>query len=448
MDRLYSSPVSDAKLEGTPTPIGRESLVEQDFLIGARHWAGIALASFVLTSTAGALALVGVTLLLRALPSNEAGNFALVVALLEILALVGNLGFLGIVTRLYGAATPDTFDWLVDLAATAAYAAVPLALGVAAISAIYELPPDLLAFLLLGSILVVVLNTGCYMLSAHGHYIWASLLLRLPGALLVVPGSIAFFSERGMRLESVLIIYSIGILLTLGGLVVLLVRRLRRGSGRIHRPQRMEGIVFLASYATTYLPDQGVTAIAGALLPPERLAIYAAMAVFARPFKLAASILTMVMTPELVRRKQAQYRNLSLGVWGLALVGCVGTALIAPAIARWIYGGRYDEGLGILPLLACAGALQLTVVLPKSDLAGRAPIALLRRLVYLLAGVLGVATAASALLIVRFGVFGVGVAAVSLQSVRNLANYSVWRGYRRARAPCPPETTVSRAQDS
>jgi O-antigen/teichoic acid export membrane protein len=411
-----------------------ESLTGEGLVLGAKRWAGIAFAPFALTASAGVLTLVGTTLLFRALPTDEAGRLALSLALLEILGLLGSLGLPNMITRLYGAAGRDAFDWPLDLAGTAALAVIPVTIGVLATSAVYDLPSGTLSFLVIGAILLVAINTGCFMLNAHGHYIWSSLLLRLSSAMLIVPGTWTFVAGNSTRLVPLLLFYSSGLALTLMILIWLLSRHLSRGSRRITLSQRLEATVFLASTGMSFLPDQGITAIAGALLRPETLALYAAMAVFARPFKLGTNILSMIMTPELVRRRRARYLNLTLGLWSLALLSSLGIALLGPGVAHWVYGGRYDGGLGLLPFLALGGALQLTVVLPRSDLGGRAPMALLRRLFLALAAVFGLLAILSAFMITTLGILGIAIAALALQVSRTLITYVYWWNYRRSEA--------------
>jgi O-antigen/teichoic acid export membrane protein len=142
----------------------------------------------------------------------------------------------------------------------------------------------------------------------------------------------------------------------------------------------------------------------------------------------------MIMTPELVRRRRARYLNLTLGLWSLALLSSLGIALLGPGVAHWVYGGRYDGGLGLLPFLALGGALQLTVVLPRSDLGGRAPMALLRRLFLALAAVFGLLAILSAFMITTLGILGIAIAALALQVSRTLITYVYWWNYRRSEA--------------
>jgi O-antigen/teichoic acid export membrane protein len=270
------------------------------------------------------------------------------------------------------------------------------------------------------------------MLNAHGHYIVSSLLLRLPHTLLILPGLLATQASNWAELQPVLLAYGAGLMLCSLILLFFLTQVLRRGSIRISLRERFEGLVFFASTAIALMPDPGVVVIAGALVTPERLAAYAAMAVLLRPFRLVTQVLSAIMTPELIRRERPNYRGLLIGLWALAIAAALATVIFGPHLARWIYEGRYEEGVRIIPLLALVGALQLTAILPKSDLTGKAAMRTFRRLIYSLMGVMGVLAAIGVALISRFGLIGIASTALILQAARSLLAYGFWRGYRKA----------------
>lgn len=409
-----------------------DGLTAESLLLGARRWAGLTFTPFFLTSLAGLLTLAGSTLLLRELRSDDAGSLALLLALLDTFSLLGILGQTSLVTRLYSPTGRDAYDWLFDLTSSAVFSVIPIALATLIAAQIYDFEVPQLAFLAGAALLTVVHSVGCYMLNAHGHYIVSSLLLRLPNTLLILPGVLATRASSWAELQPVLLAYGAGLLLCSLILIFTLTRLLRRGPIRISLRERFEGLVFFASTTVALMPDQGVVVIAGALMTPERLAPYAAMAVLLRPFRLVTQVLSAIMTPELIRRERPNYRGLLIGLWTLAIVAALATILLGPPLARWIYEGRYEEGLGIIPLLALVGALQLTAVLPKSDLTGKAAMATFRRLVFSLVGVMAGIAAFGVLLISRFGVLGMAATAFSLQAARSLLAYGFWRGFRKA----------------
>lgn len=411
-----------------------EGLTAESLFLGARRWAGLTIAPFVLTALTGLLTLAGMALLLRGLPSREAGTLSLLLALVDTFSLVGSLGQTSLVTRIYGAANRADYDWLLDLSISAGFSVIPVALATLTAALIYDFHLSQLAFLAVTALLTVVNNVGCFMLNGHGHYIVSSFLLRLPNSLLLLAGALATASADWASLPTVLTLYTAGLVLSIGLLLLSLGRLLRRGLARISLRDRFEGLAFFASNSLALLPDQGVVAIAGALISPDRLATYAAMAILLRPFRLVTQVISGVMTPELIRRERPNYRGLLIGVWSLAVGGSLATILLGPAIARWAYGGRYAEGLELIPLLAAVGGLQVMAILPKSDLTGRASMRTFQRLVLSLTVVMGALAALSVPLISRGGLFGIGLSALSLQTARWALAYGFWRAHRRAAA--------------
>jgi O-antigen/teichoic acid export membrane protein len=407
-----------------------EGLSAESLLSGTRRWVGLTLTPFAITAFAGVLSLIGTALLLRSLPVDQAGLLALLLALVESFSLIGSLGQPSMITRLYSASDRGHFDWPRDLAATLGFALIPLGVALAIASIVYDLELVHIVYLAANSLLLIALSSGCFMLNGYGHYKWASTLLRLPNALLLIPGLFTVTSVLSARLPVVLGVYSVGLVLTLVALLAFLLRSLPKGQNRITVQQRFEGLVFLASTGIAFLPDQGLVAIAGAFLQPERLAIYAAIAVLLRPFNVASYILSSIMTPELVRRQRRSYRRLVLGLWAVALSSAVVGAVLGPPVAHWVYSGRYDAGLGLMPILALAGGLQIAAVLPKSDLGGRAPMALLRRLVFVLLAGLSVLTVGGFLLIARLNILGIAITGAALNTLRNAVSYLFWARFR------------------
>ena len=317
-----------------------DGLTPESLLSGARRWAGLTFTPFILTSLAGLLTLVGTTLLLRELRSDDAGTLALLLALLDTFSLLGILGQTSLVTRLYSPTGPDAYDWLFDLTSSAVFSVIPITLATLIAVQIYDFELPQLAFLAVAALLTVVHNVGCYMLNAHGHYIVSSVLLRLPNTLLLLPGVLATRASNWAELQPVLLAYGAGLVLCSVIMLFALTRVLRRGSARISLRERLEGLVFFASTSIALLPDQGVVAIAGALITPGRLAAYAAMAVLLRPFRLVTQVLSAIMTPELIRRERPNYRGLLIGLWALAIAAALATIIFGPPLARSIYEGR------------------------------------------------------------------------------------------------------------
>lgn len=360
--------------------------------------------------------LLATVILLRVLPDVEAGLFVLTLAVLETLVLIAGLGQNNVLTRRYSIHPVDTHDWPRDLAVSLVIATPVILVGTLVSSWLYDLPTEYWAFLLLALILRVPLHSMAYMLTAKRHYTWGNLLLRLPNALLILPALVLLVipSLAGLNLVLLWLLASLIIVDGLG--MALLIHHFPRGKLTISLRQRADGLIMLASTGSRNLPTSGLIALAGAILLPGQLAIFAAMAIIVRPFTLASNLLVMVLTPELIRDYQPSYTRMIIGLWTLAVLAGAAAVIVGPPLASWAYGGRYDDGATLIPLLALAGSLRFAGVLPRSHLFGRAETAILSRYVIAKALSLLVAMLLGVRLTYQFGIVGLagGIALIQL----------------------------------
>jgi O-antigen/teichoic acid export membrane protein len=376
--------------------------------------------------------LIGLSLLYRELPVREAGLLALVLAFSDILSLVALLGLGTVITRLYAASQPGTYDWAMDLVGAFVYALPIVVLGSVAILVIYGFSVAVGLYLLVLATLGTLLAAAYSMLNSQGRYAWSAFLVRAPNAALLLPGFVGLLALGKLRLSDVLAVYLFATALALALALLLLLRVLPRGRLRTSRKQRLQGLAFMATASTDLLSDQGLVAVAGKILPLNQVAAFAAVALLIRPFRLLRSVLAMILAPDLVRFRRFSYRRLLAGVWVLALACGLAAAILAPPIASRFYGGRYQEAMSWIPYLSLAGALLIGVVPPRADLGVRAPIRIVNRfaLTYLLSMV--GALAASIAGMYAWGAVFLGFAVVLLQLTETGVAYAFWLGFRRS----------------
>ena len=361
-------------------------------------------ASATIAATFGTL--LSTVILLRLLPGAEAGHFVLILAVLETLVMIASLGQNNVITRRYSMQPVGSHDWPRDMGASLIIATPVILIGTFISSRLYDLPTAYWVFLLIALILRIPLHAMAYMLTAKRHYTWGNLLLRLPNSLLILPALVLLVVPplAGLNLVLLWLLASLVFVDLLG--LALLVHHFPRGRLTISLRQRADGLILLASTGTQNLPNNGLVALAGAIMLPAQLATFAAMAVLMRPFRLVSKILVMVLTPELIRDYRPSYTRMLIGLWGLAVLAGTLTVIVGPALASWAYGGRYDDGEMLIPFLALAGSLRLAGALPRSHLLGRAETAVLNR--YVLAKVLAflVAVTLGVGLTIQFGIVG------------------------------------------
>ena len=376
-----------------------------------------------MTAGLSIITLSATALLFRQLPAADAGTLALVLALVEILSLLGLLGQNVVITRRYSKLDPQGYSWKDDLR-TITLMAVPIVMiGVLVASIIYDLELAALAYIGYASAVLVPTLALIWMLNAHGRYVWSSLLIRLPNTLLAVPALLILLAPSMTNLNSILGLHAF-VLLIVPLLSLWLARsNIKSGPIRIGSIERRQGLYFLASQASLLLSFQGVIAVAGALLSPGRLAVFAAVAILFRTFKLARNILSMVIPPEIIREEHPSYSRMFAGTVIIASVGGLLTQLLGPQLVHFLYRGKYDDGTFLIFWMAFAGALLVLGVLPRSYILAKLEWARLRPFILVQISVMLAVLLAGIWMVLRFELLGVALATTLTLLVRNILAY-------------------------
>lgn len=402
-------------------------MVPSGLLETAGRWSRLTAGPAIANTAASLLTLAGTALLYRTLAADDVGLLALYFSLLEVSSTIATLGFTTVVTRRYSRPQKAERDWPVDLAITAALSLPLSILTSLAARLLYDLPFYLAAALAAVTALIVVHHVAVFMLNARRHYLSSGLLLRLPNALLILAALLILLAPALASLQWVIPLHAAASVLSLLIALRLLWSRVERGPLRVSWQQRKDGFVFLANSGSAMLASEGPIVLAGVLVEPAVLATFAAMAILLRGYKLVSGILGMVMTPELVHSQRSDIRRLFLGVSLVAALSFAGPLLLAPPVLDWIYGGRFQAGLSLIPLIALTGALNLFGVLPRSDLLGGASQTIINRYVLLQLLASAVGTLASAFFIAAYGATGIATAFVLVAVLRIVVTFISWR---------------------
>jgi len=400
-------------------------------LDGALQWTRLTTGPLLATGVASLVTLAAYALLLRSLPVEDAGLFALSMALVETLSLFGALGQVTLITRLYSRELDDAYDWLRDLARLILLSCGPIAIGVLVSQSFYPLSSANLLLVAASTLLTVPVNLSASMLNARLHHTWGALLLRLPHSLLIVPALLATLLADFNELNVVLSAYCLGAALIAGLSLFLLSRYLARGPRRISLRQHVEGTIFVIASSSQLLLDQGLLAIAGVFLRPAALATFAAVAILLRPFRLVTNILSMILTPRFVRADRPSYARPIILVACLAGLAALFAAVATPPVADLIYGDRYTAGYGLVPWLALVGALLVIRSIPVSHMWGRAPSRYVNRVVMTESGVVVLAAVIAVLLIRSLGITGLAMGLALGHLLRASTTFGFWRRFRR-----------------
>jgi O-antigen/teichoic acid export membrane protein len=396
-------------------------------LAGAWNWARLIGEPAGIAGAATVLTFVAILIFFRSLSQKDAGQLTLLFAILQTLLLVGSLGQPSLIVRLYSRKPRGHFNWPRDLRYSAGFSIPLIFAGSLLAQRIYALSTGHTFYIFAGASAFAVMINASSVLSSQQLYIWAIPILRVPNALLIVP-AVAFAVEPEIaNLETVLTSNLLFIGLTAVLAIYLLSRLVPSGITSLSLRSRLQGLVFLASSSSSLIPEQGLIAIAGIMIAPEALAIYAALALLLRGFEFLADVMSKVLSTELLKREIPNYGNLFIGLV-VMILGMGAVAVVAtPTVSRWIYAGRYDHGAGLIGWLVLAGMFRLSETLPRGYITGHASDKQLRSvisariLIGLVGAILGV------VLISKLGLIGLASSRAGIYLARSLAGYYYFR---------------------
>jgi len=390
-------------------------------------WMRLVRGPIFVTSLTSVFTFLGTVLLFRQLGEHEAGILTLMLAMIQFGVMLGGLGQPTLIQRLYSYSMGDEFDWMRDLVITN-FIAFPLTLLLAFFARMVyglTLKYSLLVFFL--SILQLSILTESRMLNAVRNYSWASVLMRVPNSLLIIPGLLLSLFEIDQKLDLTLTLYTVVTLfISIFGLFIL--NRVRfRGHRIVSLSERRSGFVFLFTQSSYSLPEQGVVALGGGLLDPIRLATYGAVAPLLKPFDMLTDVLRNVLTTELIHLQLQQLRRLVAGLWTTGLIASLFTIAAGPILIDWLYSGRYTAGKALIPWLAVAGLFRLLEVFPRSHIIGQSVQRTLRRFVLWQSISAALLLSGGLALIQKNSVIGIAWTMAAIQLIRFLISELFYR---------------------
>jgi O-antigen/teichoic acid export membrane protein len=431
----YQTPGIHTSLRQYPHPLSPFSRLPnlktlQKWLLFAGKPAGVTIILSVTTLAANVL-------IFRLLTPAQAGQFSLLVAIAQTLAIVAGLGQSTVLRRFYSHSLPGHYDWFADLFQTLALTLPVILAGSFVVYYLYALDLWQAAFVCIVSLGINTIALLGHIYSSQQHYVWGSVLVRLPFNILLAGMLPMLVLPQSSRFIYLTVTFSIilGAVLLFGLIAAL--RKMPRGSARLTQNERRWGASFLISGLTYQLPEEGLFSIAGLLVSPAQLAAVAAFTLLLRPFGLLYDTLNQLLITELGRRPQTWLRPMALALFGLAIGTGIVVMLAAPIVSDGLYGGQFNSYLFLVPFLVTGAALQLAEVLGRTYITVMANHRTLFRFVTMnvLIAVLGTGLAIA--LIVRTGIIGLALGIIAIYLCRNLVTYSLSLTVKRSGASSP-----------
>jgi O-antigen/teichoic acid export membrane protein len=388
-----------------------------------KYWFSRFSGAVVLSIIASVATFIAGVFVLRVLNPASAGRFSLITSAAGMVGLLGLFGQHSMINRAY-ARNQISYYWQRDLANTILFSSVIIVFATALMAISYSFTAGETIFIAAIALLTVFIYAGAFMLNSHRHYVWSTLLLRLPNALFIIPVALAMIGlmkadVTGFLISQVIIGFACS-MIGLAGLSI----NMPAGTIPIPLEERKEAVGLFLLLATHLFIDPGMIVMAGYFVAPDQLAAFAGLMNLLRPFILIWSILLQTLSVEFGRNHQFPKRRLLLGMWALALPLFLVTWTAAPAVMDFLYSSKYNfVNPAALPI-SLLGALLITETVPRSFIAGAADDRDLRRYIrdQMLSAL--ICAAAGIVLINQFGVFGAAWTGFVLMLMRNWIAYA------------------------
>ncbi len=387
-----------------------------------KAWLAKLSGAMVISTMAAALGLLAGILVLRLLDPDDAGRYTLIISMATFIGIASLFGQPNLINRLY-ARSQTPYHWPRDLFNALQLSGLVILLCLVFVLVFYRLTAFEIGFVAGFSLLTAVVNTSAYMLNSYRHYIWSTLLMRLPNALFILPlglMALGFFSAKpNSLLGSQLVIVTLCASLGIAGLLI----HLPTGLQPIPLEERKETFGMAILVLTHLLLDPGLIVIAGLRLPPASIAGFGGYFNLLGPFLLLWSILIQTISVEFGRNPSFPKRRILQTVWGLLIPIAVGSWAILPKLVHFLYDGKYDGFTGIALPISLIGGLLLIEAVPRGFVTALTDNLTLRKFIRDQAWMALLMLGLEILLLNRLGVYGVAWTGVFLMLGRSLVVY-------------------------
>lgn len=379
--------------------------------------------AILISAMAAVLGLLASILVLRILDPNDAGRYTLIISMATFIGIASLCGQPNLINRLY-ARSKTPYHWPRDLFNALSLSSLVILLCIALVAIFYSLSLFEITFIAAFSLLSAAVNTSAYMLNSYRHYIWSTLLLRLPNALFIIPvGLIALgylnAGPAGLLGSQLIIVTACGVI-GLTGLFIYL----PAGPQPIPMEERRETFGMAILVLTHLLLDPGLIVIAGYWIAPALIAGFSGYFNLLGPFLLLWSILIQTISVEFGRNPSFPKRKIFQTVWGLFVPVIVLSWAILPKLVNILYRGKYDSYVGLALPIGLIGGLLLIEAVPRGFVTAVTDNLTLRRFIRDQALMAIIVVGLEMIFINHFGIYGVAWTGALLMLGRNMVVYA------------------------
>lgn len=339
---------------------------------------------FVLIASIALLQIVSTILLARNFTKPEMGFYRLILTMIEYGSLLAIMGMDHSIVRFFSSAESifSQYNWKKFLG----FFSTPLFLisfaFILLMSAAYKLKLEISILIFISIILTSFAGLLSSFLRAQKKYTLSTFLGRM-NFLIFFAAVLLLLVLKNLSVTKTLFAYLISLLIALSILKNYTFNKMP--SGKLNLPSsifRNSSYYFGIGLALITMIQAGNFFIAK-MLSLKDLGVYAVIFGIMRLFEFTQDSIYYVLVPALNAKKHIPAKTIFLA---LLLIGIIiGFFYLAAGglIVHWLFSGRYDEGIPLIPLFVITGIIKTLLILPTSIIGGKSSEQTLRRQCYL-----------------------------------------------------------------
>lgn len=382
---------------------------------------------FVIMAASVALGLAKNIFIARELSKPDAGTFSLAMAMVGFIYPLSMFGQQNSLVRFFNRNKPALYRWQTALLRTVVIGLVFSGVVLAILKQIYDLQAGVMLFVISAILASAVGELFTNVTRSQGAYEASVLMQRsirfvLPAILVVLYLLGRFTLDQILLWFGVAYLgYALGVLLLTQGMVP-------RGQAAIPKRLYYDGFLFTAQDLSIVVILFLVKFMIAKMLSLQDLAVYFAVFSIMRVYDLALQAIEYVLLPHSARIERRALGRVLIQIGGVALIITMFYLLFGAKLTTFIYSGKYDEGIGLIPLFVLVGIVRLFHSVPFSMIGGRLQQAALRTFTVISVALVPMTALTYFLFISLWGLYGAVLGTLVVWSVRTIFGFLiVWR---------------------
>lgn len=336
---------------------------------------------FIIISLLAAFQITNTFILARNLSKSDVGLFKILTIMGELACIIGLVGMNDSFVRFFSRKSPANYNWK-SYSTSVLLLCSLLSLGiVAGISIFYALNIWLAIALAIIVIAGLVIRLFTALLRSQRHYELTTFLERM--------NSIPFFillmlllALGTLTLKNSILFYIASLIIAIFLVICAVFKKIPSGLEPVPRHLPKDGLLFFGIITTIIIMFNANQLFIAKMLSYKDVAIYAVILSVMRIFDLSVRALYYVFVPYLNTDKPIESFKIISFLIAIALAISIFYLLLGKSLIHFLFKGRYDEGVYLLPYFIGVGIFRILQTLPAGIVGGRAKGETLKRFFY------------------------------------------------------------------